>query len=182
VWISYMPLSPGRSRASKDKSFSLGFLVMSAATATKQQVENVLKSFDAHMETVAPGMPACFTEACVPGDWIAQGDLVIEMVEKIPSGYTENPPAKLQQPKNQLVPGNTVGSRHALNTLEGVELFYPKNFGQEDCLDGPVARVTGGQVVEHPKHGNVTLVGGIFSFSYQREYDAEQKRERRARD
>lgn len=154
---------------------------MSTATA-KKQVEKVLKGFDTHMEKVAPGQPAAFTEACVPGDIIWQGDLSIEMVESVPADYTKEPMNKLEQPKNQLVPGNTVGSRHALNTLKGVKLFYPKNFGAEDCLEGPCAIVSGGQVVEHPKHGNVTLVKGTYRFGYQREYDAEQKRERRARD
>lgn len=152
------------------------------AAAEKDQVQKVLTNFDRHMETVAPGQPAAFTEACTPGDTIWQGDLSIEMIDEVPSGYTEEPPAKLEQPKNQLVPGNTVGSRHALNTLNGVKLYYPPTFGQPESLLGPVAVVSGGQVVEHPKHGNVTLVKGCYRFGYQREFDAEQKRERRARD
>lgn len=151
------------------------------STAVEKEAGKVLETFDIHMETVAPGQPAQFTEACVAGDTIWQGDLGITMVDAVPKGYQTKCPVENHDTK-QLVPGNTTGARHCFNTMEGVELHYPEDWGKEECLDGPTAVVSGGQVIEHPKHGNVTLVKGVFKFSYQREFDAEQKRERRARD
>lgn len=137
----------------------------------------VMEKFQGHLESVCPGQPAEFTEACVPGDIIWQGDLGIEMVESIPAGYKKGKGAV-----SQLVPGNTQGARHCLNTTEGVKMYFPSNYGQEDCLNGPAVEVSGGQVVTHPVHGDVTLSKGTYRFDYQREYDAEMKRERRALD
>lgn len=145
----------------------------------EQQVDasTVLDKFRNHLESVSPGQPAAFNEACVPGDTIWQGDLGIEMIDAIPEGYK-----KAKKVGVQLVPGNTQGARHCLNTEDGVKMYYPANYGQEDCLNGPAVEVTGGQSVTHPVHGDVTLSKGMYRFDYQREYDAEQKRERRARD
>jgi hypothetical protein len=145
---------------------------------SQQQIEasKVLDTFREHMESVSPGLPAAFTEGCTAGDIIWQGDLGIEMIDSIPKGY------KKKKVVAQLVPGNTEGSRHCLDTTEGVKMYFPADFGKEDCLNGPAVKVTGGQVVQHPKHGNVTLVAGTYRFDYQREYDAEMKRQRRALD
>jgi hypothetical protein len=83
----------------------------------------------------------------------------------------------------QLVPEGGEGSRHILRHADGVELFRPSDWGSEDSLVGPIIRLGKENVIDHPRHGNVTIPAGFsVSCTYQREYDEEQKRERRARD
>lgn len=128
-------------------------------------------------ETVRPGQPVRFTEACTSGDRIWQGDLALTIVNKIPSNY------RLQKnPSNQLVVGNTEGAKHCLDSLDGVKLYLPKNWNEES-LQGPTLVLSKERTILHPTHGHVTIPAGfIVHCTYQREYDKEQERERRARD
>jgi hypothetical protein len=147
---------------------------------------NVIEQIEQHCQRIAdgservyPGMPMRFTEACVPGDCIWQGDLglVISDSKKPPNGYV-----KPEKPSVQLVPGNTVGSKHCLDTLDGVEMYVPKKWNEE-TLDGPFLVIEKEVNVLHPTHGTVTIPAGFnVQCYYQREYDRELERERRARD
>lgn len=131
-------------------------------------------------ETVKPGMPACFTEACTPGDRIWQGDLSLTIVDAVPPDYVE-----IVDPTDadrQLVPGNTQGSRHCLRSLDGVRLFRPKNWGGES-LQGPALVLEKEATIEHPTHGAVSSPAGFMILcGYQRAWDQEQRAERRAKD
>lgn len=131
-------------------------------------------------EKVKPGMPARFTEACTPGDLIWQGDLGIEIVAGVPADYVE-----VTQPKGvdrQLVPGNTQGSRHCLQSLDGVRLFRPKQWGGES-LQGPALVLAKHATIEHPTHGAVTIPAGFTVLCrYQRVWDQEQREARRSQD
>ncbi len=63
---------------------------------------------------VKPGQAVSFTDACTAGDAIRQGDLYLVIGDKVPEGYVKSDSV-------QLVPGNTQGSRHCLDSMQGVE-------------------------------------------------------------
>lgn len=143
----------------------------------EEMQEFVKKIANNEHETVKPGQPVRFTEACTEGDRIWQGDLALTIIKKIPNDY------KLaDNPSNQLVVGNTEGARHCLDSLDGVALYLPNNWNEES-LQGPVLVLNQERTVLHPTHGNVTIPTGFtVHCTYQREWDKEQERERRARD
>lgn len=128
---------------------------------------------------VRPGTPARFTEACTINDGIPQGDLNIKIVATVPNGYT-----KAKTPTAQLVPGNTQGSKHCLDSLDGVTIYLPKTWGQDpDSLDGPCLVLTEERTILHPTHGAVTIPAGFTVLCrYQREWAKEEAKQRRARD
>lgn len=129
---------------------------------------------------VKPGSPICFTEACTPGDVCRQGDLYLEIVAAVPQGLLRVD--SLRDADRQLVPGNTQGAKHCLDSLAGVEIHRPKVWNEES-LDGPCLVLSEERTVLHPTHGAVTIPAGFtVQCHYQREFDAEQQRERRSRD
>lgn len=127
--------------------------------------------------TVQPGQPQRFSEAAVENDTIAQGDLYLIVREGgIPEGYTEGKTVV------QLVPGQTQGAKHCLDSVEGVTMYFPKNWNEAD-LAGPIFVADREVEVLHPVHGNVTIPAGfMIECRYQREWDAELARERRNAD
>lgn len=129
---------------------------------------------------VKPGQPERFTAAATENDCIVQGDLYIVVALKAPSGYV-----RINKPKDadrQLVPGNTQGAKHCLDSLAGVELWRPKNW-TEESLEGPFLRLSQERTILHPTHGAVTIPAGMsVQCHYQKEWDREQAKERRARD
>ena len=126
---------------------------------------------------IQPGEVFRLNEAASVGDGVWQGDLGIEVVEEIPANYIES------QICLQLVPGNTIGSRHVLKDMRSISQFsLPAGWGEES-LEGPAFIADEETVIEHPTHGNVIIAAGhIVRCRYQRQYDEEQKRERRAID
>lgn len=146
---------------------------MAKATATLSALNEVQK----HLEEVRPGQPAVINAAASPGDAVRQGDLYLIVVEAVPAGYK-----KAKNPSRQLVPGQTQGSKHILDSLEGVEVYLPQEWNEES-LDGPCLVLTKERTVQHPVHGPVTIAAGhSILCRYQREYDKELARERRNRD
>jgi len=149
-------------------------------TAIERLADHVETIKTGNHETVKPGMPCRITEAWVKGDAVAQGDLNIVVADKVPAGYV-----RVDKPKaidKQLVPGNTQGSKHCLDSLVGVKLYRPENWGPES-LDGPCLVLSKERTILHPTHGHVSIPAGfIVACSYQRELDNELKKERRARD
>ena len=128
-------------------------------------------------ETVRPGQPFRLNEAASVGDGVWQGDLGLEVVEAPPEGYV-----KAKKPLTQLVPGETRGARHCLDSTAGVEMWLPKEWPEVTQL-GPCFRLSEERTVEHPVHGDVTIAAGhTILCSFQREYDHEQRRERRNAD
>ena len=142
--------------------------------ATKRIADNA----DPH---VKPGQPERFTEAASVNDAIRQGDLYIAIAgESHPDGYEriEKPKAK----DKQLVPSNTEGAKHCLDSLAGVQIWRPKSW-TDDSLEGPYLKLSKERTILHPTHGSVTIPAGFaIQCYYQREYDAEMQREMRARD
>lgn len=147
---------------------------------------NVIEKIEEHCQRIArgdervyPGMPMRFTEGCVSGDCIWQGDLGLVIVDgkKPPKNYV-----KPEKPTAQLVPGNNVGAKHCLDTLDGMTMYVPKNW-DEDSLQGPFLVLSKEVTVLHPTHGSVTIPAGFnVQCYYQREYDRELEKERRAKD
>lgn len=151
------------------------------STKTIDRIEQHVATSKASKDpAVMPGRPERFTDAAQAGDTIAQGDLYLMIVDSVPSGYT-----RVLKPKvidKQLVPGNTVGSRHCLDSFVGVAIYRPEKWGGED-LRGPCLVLTKERVVLHPTHGDVTIPAGFTVLcGYQPEFDAEERKERRARD
>lgn len=152
--------------------------------ATMTEIEKIQKQArqiaNGKHPTIRPGQPIRFPEAASELDTIRQGDLYLTVCERVPSGYV-----RIDKPKDsdrQLVPGNTQGAKHCLDSLEGVELYRPKEW-TEETLEGPYMRLAKERTVLHPTHGSVTLVASMgFHCTYQREWSREQAKERRARD
>lgn len=143
------------------------------------QIQQHAQRISDGLERVSPGMPLAFTTASTPGDCIWQGDLglIISDSPNPPAGYK-----KSKNPSTQLVPGNTVGARHCLDSLEGVEMHIPETWNEES-LQGPFLKFTQDRQVLHPTHGCVTIPAGFnVECVYQREWDKIQAAERRARD
>lgn len=141
---------------------------------------SVIDRMECHLETVSPGLPFEISAAADVGDGVWQGDLGLEIVAGVPAGYerVKGNSAKLKQ----LVRGSTEGSRHCLDSLRGVELYHPANWTDESLV-GPCFITKQQRVVQHPKHGDVTVPAGTTILCrYQREFDSEQRRERRNQD
>jgi hypothetical protein len=131
-------------------------------------------------DKIGPGVPVTMSNALVAGEGVAQGDLNIIVADSVPRGYVLI--KKPQSRDNQLVPGNTVGAKHCLDSLAGVTLYRPQQW-TEESLDGPCLVLTQERTVLHPTHGAVTIPAGMTVVChYQREYDRELAIERRARD
>lgn len=130
-------------------------------------------------DKIEPGQPVRISEAASASDFARQGDLYLIVADAVPSDYT-----KAAKPQAQLVPGTTQGARHCLDSLDGVTLYLPKDWSDAyEGLDGPCFVVAKERTVVHPTHGHVTIPAGFtIQCRYQREWDQEQKRERRNAD
>ena len=134
-------------------------------------------------ENVKPGTPVRFTEASTINDRIWQGDLAITIKSVKPKSYQfidSNEFINLNG--YQMVHGSNQGSKHCIDSFDGVKMYIPNEWNEES-LQGPFLILTKERTITHPKHGDVTIPANFcVQITYQREYDEEQKRERRARD
>jgi len=148
-------------------------------------MEKILEYSKTH-HTVEPGKALRMSDALSVGDGGSQGDLIIQVVKhgSVPAGFriVDNP---TDQDK-QLVPGNTTGSRHYLESLDTCVILRPAKWNHDapyDEYDGPLLHCKEDTTITHPTHGDVTIPGGMcVSLHYQRVYDEELKRERRQLD
>lgn len=143
-------------------------------------VQHAEKIKSGECESVKPGMPCRITEAWNVGDCAAQGDLLIVVLDKVPDSFS-----MVKNPKDvdrQLVPGNTIGAKHCLDSLNGVGIYRRADWGPEST-DGPCLRVLSNRTITHPVHGDVLIPAGtIVGIYYQREWDRELAKERRSAD
>jgi hypothetical protein len=137
------------------------------------QIEKVIRGVTETAEEIRNDAEQRFPEAATPGDSWRQGDLYITLLGEVPSGVERS-----ESPSNQLVPGTTQGSRHCLDSLEGVVVYTLPQLTQ---LDGPIIECREEKKITHPEHGNVVLPPGVYGIHYQRNLDAEE-RERRVLD
>lgn len=147
---------------------------MSAVKEAMTKLESHRERIVAGDSKVAPGEPIHITDAFAPGDGVAQGDLYFEILAEVPPAF------KLQEsPGQQLVPGNTTGSRHWLEDPSTCDVFYPAGFKMDnlEATEGPVLRVNREARVIHPTHGPVTIPAGlIVGLYYQTEWEKEERR------
>jgi hypothetical protein len=78
-----------------------------------------------------------------------------------------------RKPSLQLAPGTSQGSRHCLESLEGITVF---RLADQTPLDGPILEAPSGLRVNHPEHGDVTLRPGVYAVVYQRAFAEELRR------
>lgn len=150
------------------------------SAAAVAELEKHVDRIKSGKEKVRPGMPFILNEAASVGDGVWQGDLALEVVVAVPDGYVK---AKKLAANKQLVPGNTVGAKHCLESLDGVDLWHPVDWPNAENLIGPCIVAKKECRVLHPTHGAITIAAGhTILCSYQREYDAEQRRVRRNAD
>ena len=154
---------------------------MSQAEATLNRLETRARELrEGKFEKVGPGKPARLSEALMPGEGGAQGDLHIFVGSGVPKGYEKV--EKLTDADRQLVFGNTQGAKHCLDSLEGVTMYRPKGWNEESLI-GPYLLLTQERVINHPTHGPVTLPAGReYNICYPRDFDVEQKRAERSKD
>lgn len=146
-------------------------------------IEKHAQQIAAGQAKVKPGQPFRFSEAAQSGDGVWQGDLGICLIDKVPAGMVRV--EKPSEQDKQLVPGNTQGSQHCLESLDGVTIYRPQAWPASAETDyiGPCLVAHTDVTILHPKHGPVTiLAGSIVQCYYQREYDAEQRLVRRSLD
>lgn len=109
-----------------------------------------------------------FPEAASAGDTFRQGDIYIEKIAAVPASAE-----RVRKPDAQLAPGTTKGSRHVLDSLDGVTMYRVAN---PSPLDGPIIDVATEREVTHPEHGNVILPAGVYAITYQRAWADEIRR------
>lgn len=84
-------------------------------------IATALQAVNEAVERIKNDAPQHFPEAASVGDAVRQGDIYIQKIEdftKAPQFYK-----KAESPNPQLAPGDTKGSRHVLESLDGVEVF-----------------------------------------------------------
>lgn len=143
----------------------------------------IAKTLNSHVTTVSPGLPFTLSAAHSIGDIVSQGDVDIEIVDRVPEGYV-----KIDKPTDadrQLVPESGQGSHHRLRTLDGVKLYRPTNWGGDGAgLRGPCVMFSKANAIvhepghDHP-HGTVNIAEPMTILcTYQPNLDAEQRAQR----
>lgn len=130
------------------------------------QAVEVLKQVQSS-ETIISDKPQRFSEAACDGDIFRQGDVYVWKRDKMPKG------AKPVKCELQLAPGTTKGSRHCLDSSDGVSMFAVP---EADALQGPWVRLECERVITHPEHGDVICPAGVYEITYQRAYAEELRR------
>lgn len=129
--------------------------------------EQSLTQIQTHAETIKNDEHQV-VGAMSPGDVWAQGDIGIVFLDKKPKGCT-----LIANPSLQLAPGTTQGSRHCLESLDGLKLFQ---LSDANPLEGPVIDAPNGMRVNHPEHGDCTFGPGVYGVIYQRQLSKELAR------
>jgi hypothetical protein len=123
-------------------------------------------------EKIVTDKPQRFPEAASVGNYFRQGDLYISLLASVPDDAVKS------KVDLQLADGNTQGSRHCLDSKAGVTMYRLASPG---ITDGPIIDLKHERVITHPEHGHCILPAGVYSITYQRDLDAED-RERRVLD
>lgn len=127
-----------------------------------------LKRIQESTESIDNSKPQRFPEAANTGDSFRQGDVYVEKRGGVTGDMTVEP-----KPNAQLAPGTTKGSRHVLDSLDGVTMYRVAN---PTPLDGPVIETTCERTITHPEHGDLILPPGVYAITYQRAYADELRR------
>lgn len=136
-------------------------------------IDRAMTDVNLAAESIRRGEPQRFPEAASPGDALRQGDLIVTLLDRLPSGAKE-----VGEPQLQLADGSTQGSRHCLDSPDGVRMYEVADKG---AYDGPILDLSRERTITHPEHGHMVLPPGCYAVTYQRTVDSEQ-REARVRD
>ena len=128
---------------------------------------DLLAKIQSDHENIKSDEPQRFPEAAVAGDYFRQGDIYVIKRDSVPASCFAVVVAA------QLTPGTTKGSRHILDSHQGVEMF---RVAGGDALQGPVFKTTCERIITHPEHGDVILPPGIYEITYQRAFADELRR------
>lgn len=152
----------------------------SVADRLKDHVDSISPGTPYHLGAQHIGMPNPF----------AQGDLYVRLLPlgtNPPKGYfiVEKP----ADADRQLAIEAGAGSHHRLGSLSGATLYRPDNWGQDETdLRGPFLILAEPNTIVHEPghdrpHGSITIeVPCCVEIRYQRNLDAETRKEIRARD
>jgi len=165
-----------------------------AAVAAARAVETVInrgKEVASCKVPVRPGevidrrKPQNFPEAASVGDFVRQGDVMIlraqmEGKKHVIRDSKEGKVGirKMDTVNLQLAPGNTPGSRHILDSGEGVTMY---TLAEANEYDGAILALEKKRTLNHPEHGAFVLPPGVYAIRFQRTVDMDEK-QRRARD
>lgn len=114
-----------------------------------------------------------YVDEILIGQFIRQGDVYLECIEKQSKEYTE-----VTQDR-QLAPGTTKGSRHIIKANPGVTIYTSKQ--SRGFLMGPQIVAKDRFILEHPEHAHFSLPAGTYQARYQQEW-TEKDEVRRVRD
>lgn len=151
------------------------------------KIEAVASKLKTHTDSVSPGNPTTLGAVHQHGDGVWQGDLGIEIVSKVPPGYVqvENP----TDADRQLVPEGGQGSHHRLRSFDGVKLYRPADWGQNETdLRGPCIVFTEPNAIMHEPghdkpHGAVNIECPMTVLCrYQRNLASDEREATRAAD
>ena len=105
---------------------------MTTATLTRPSKSTVTKTLaDIHeaVEKIKNDQMQHFPAAASLGDAVRQGDVYIQAIDETAlealQGFYYQVPAEALENHLQLAPGNTKGSRHILQSAEGLEMWLP---------------------------------------------------------
>lgn len=107
------------------------------------------------------------------GDCWRQGDV---QIRRLPNNWVTRHHAIVvaAKPSIQLAPGSTQGSRHCLDSLDGVHFLRLAN---GTPLDGPILALDAPRSITHPEHGDCEkLPPGCYGITYQRAFAEELRR------
>ncbi|MAX26626.1 MAG: hypothetical protein CMJ19_19200 [Phycisphaeraceae bacterium] len=119
-------------------------------------------------ESIKSDLPQRFPEAASIGDTFRQGDIYIQLLQRVPASWRK---ASIQNP--QLAPGTSKGSRHILDSLRDVTIYEKTN---ANAITGPIIHIFCQRTITHPEHGDVILPPGIYKITYQRAFVPPVKR------
>jgi len=151
-------------------------------------IKDYLKQMREQVESIKSDQPIEFSIAAVPGDLdkgiegehIRQGDVYVEGLIKVPAAYkpVDFRAKEFKGNPAQVVPGETQGSRHIWDSMDGVEMFTNPNANE---LQGSVYALSETRTLTHPEHGDVicTVPPGekrYINITMQRMYAEEVRR------
>lgn len=148
------------------------------ATATKPDFAQAFEAVRSKAEEIKNDKPQYFPVAASPGDTVRQGDLYIcfegdSLKDKLFTADVKKL-KKVEKPQKKLVDGNTQGSQHCLESLQGVTVYDRVD---KVATDGPILVLEEPRWVTHPEHGHWQLPPGVYSITYQRAFADELRRQ-----
>jgi len=124
----------------------------------------------AQVESIVNDSPQSLANMEPLDEW-RQGDV---RIIRLPDNFEEGLLTRRDKVNLQVAPGSTVGSRHTLDSDEGVTEYSLKD---ANALDGPVMKFTLSRSLLHPEHGDcVDMPPGWYAFPGQRSFAEELRR------